>query len=126
MSFEICNFPLEGWLWGRSVVVITVAAATDRRLETNLKQMYYVYILKSLKNRRLYTGQTNNLRRRLIEHNSGASEYTKFTKPFKLLYFEKFVSRLEAIHREQYLKTEKGREGVRKILNESTDFNLGS
>jgi len=93
-------------------VVITVAKATDRR--TN--KMYYVYILKSLKNSRFYTGSTNNLKRRIAEHNSGQSKYTKLTKPFVLLHFEEFKTRSEAIARERFLKTGKGREELKQIL----------
>ena len=78
--------------------------------------MYYIYILKSLKNNRFYTGSTNNLERRLLEHNSGKSKYTRLTKPFKLLHFEKFNSRKEAVNRERYLKTGKGWGEFKKIL----------
>ena len=78
--------------------------------------MYYVYILESLKNGRLYTGSTNNLERRLFEHNSGQSKYSRLTKPFKLLYCEEFPTRTEAVHREKYLKTGRGREELSKII----------
>ncbi|MFZ2521883.1 MAG: GIY-YIG nuclease family protein [Minisyncoccia bacterium] len=50
--------------------------------------MFYVYILKSEKDNNLYTGYTNDLKRRLIEHNSGKSKSTKSRKPFELIYYE--------------------------------------
>jgi len=78
--------------------------------------MFYVYILQSQKNRRLYTSSTNNLDRRLNEHNSGLSRYTKFTRPFRLLYSEMFTTRSRAVRRELYLKSGKGREELEKIL----------
>ena len=78
--------------------------------------MYYVYVLKSLKNDRFYTGSTNNLERRLIEHNSGMSKYTKLTKPFRLLHYEEFNSRSEAVKKEMYYKTGKGRKELKIIL----------
>jgi len=78
--------------------------------------MYYVYILKSLVNNRLYTGATNNLKRRIEEHNSGNSKYTKSTKPFVLLHKEIYKTRKEAYQRERFLKTGKGREELKKIL----------
>lgn len=78
--------------------------------------MYYVYVLKSLKNNRLYTGSTNNLTRRVEEHNTGISKYTRLTKPFKLMYFEKFDTRAEAYKRERYLKSGKGRDELKIIL----------
>ncbi|KKW02929.1 MAG: hypothetical protein UY37_C0009G0003 [Candidatus Beckwithbacteria bacterium GW2011_GWC2_49_11] len=42
--------------------------------------MYYVYVIKSYKNERHYIGHTNNLKRRIHEHNSGQSKYTKLRK----------------------------------------------
>lgn len=79
--------------------------------------MYYTYVLRSLKNKRFYIGSTNNLERRLIEHNIGKSKYTRSAKPFKLVYFEKFDTRQEAVKRELFFKTGKGREYLRsKIL----------
>ena len=50
----------------------------------------YIYVLQSLKNGRFYIGSTNNLERRLIEHNQGRSTYTSFTKPFKMIFSQKF------------------------------------
>lgn len=65
---------------------------------------YYMYILKSSKDDKLYFGSTNNLSRRLKEHNAGLVPSTKSRKPFKLIYFEGYVSEEEARHRESNLK----------------------
>ena len=81
--------------------------------------MWYIYILKSLKNNRLYTGSTNDIERRLKEHNSGQSKYTKLTKPFELVYKESFEERLEARRRELFLKTGKGRELLKSLIEKS-------
>jgi len=78
--------------------------------------MYYTYILKSLKNDRYYTGSTDNLNKRLCEHNSGRSKYTRSTRPFKLMHYETFQSRAEAVQREKYFKTGKGREKFKKLI----------
>ena len=78
--------------------------------------MYYVYVLKSLRNSRFYTGSTDNVVRRLAEHNSGKSKYTRFTKPFILVYKEEFKTRSEAYKRELFLKSGKGREILKEIL----------
>ncbi|MBU1031776.1 GIY-YIG nuclease family protein [Patescibacteria group bacterium] len=78
--------------------------------------MFYVYVLRSLKNGRLYTGSTNNLERRLSEHNNGQSKYTGYTAPFKLIYKEKYATKSEAYRREMFLKTGKGREYLGRIL----------
>jgi putative endonuclease len=55
----------------------------------------------------LYSGQTNNLERRLLEHNSGkvrSAKYTKAHRPVKLVYFEKFSTLQEAMKREREIK----------------------
>ena len=72
--------------------------------------MFYVYVLKSLVNGRRYTGSTNNLERRIAEHNIGQTKYTRLTKPFELMYKEAYKTSLEAKRREKFLKTGKGRE----------------
>lgn len=79
--------------------------------------MYYVYVLKSLTNNRCYTGSTDNVDRRLNEHNSGGSKYTRFTKPFILVYKEEFSSRSEAFKREMFFKSGKGRELLKHLIS---------
>lgn len=81
--------------------------------------MWFVYVLKSLKNGRLYTGSTNNLERRLIEHNSGQTTYTRVTGPYNLIYSEKHLTRIEARRRELFLKTGKGRELLKAVIKNS-------
>ena len=76
--------------------------------------MFQVYILKSLKNGRFYTGSTTNLERRLEEHNQTGNGYTKLTRPFILVYKKNFLTRKEAVQRELYLKTGMGREWIYK------------
>jgi putative endonuclease len=66
--------------------------------------MYYLYILKSQKDDSLYIGQTNNLKRRLFEHNNGESKYTKLHKPFVLKYYEAYLNKDDSIKRETRLK----------------------
>lgn len=66
--------------------------------------MFFVYILRSLKDGQLYIGSTDDLRRRIEEHNTGKSESTKFRKPFKLIYYEAYISERDARHREHNLK----------------------
>jgi len=78
--------------------------------------MYYVYVLRSLLNNRLYTGYTNDLERRLEEHNSGKTKYTSYTGPYKLIYKETYTTRLEAARRERFLKSGKGRAFLKEVL----------
>ena len=78
--------------------------------------MFTVYVLRSLVNQRLYIGQTNDLNRRLSDHNNGHSNYTKFTRPFRLIYQEDFFTRKEAVNREIELKSGKGREWLKVMF----------
>ena len=70
---------------------------------------YYVYVLESQKDDDRYIGYTNNLRKRIEEHNKGLSFATKFRLPFKLIYFEGCLNMQDAKRRENYLKTTQGR-----------------
>ena len=66
--------------------------------------MFFMYILKSLKDDKLYIGSTSDLKRRIKEHNSGLVLSTKNRIPLKLVYFEGYASEEEAWHREHNLK----------------------
>ncbi|MBM3250728.1 MAG: GIY-YIG nuclease family protein [Candidatus Nealsonbacteria bacterium] len=66
--------------------------------------MFYVYVLKSNKDRRLYIGYTNNLKRRIQEHNQGKTFSTAQRGIFSLIYYEAFKSQKDAIVREKQLK----------------------
>ncbi len=79
--------------------------------------MFYVYVLRSLKNSRFYIGCTNNLIRRFKEHNEGKSGYTKLTKPFQLLHSESFADLKSARKRERLLKGGQGRQWLKEKFN---------
>jgi len=66
--------------------------------------MFYVYILKSQKDNNLYFGSTNDLRRRLSEHNSGKVVSTKGRSPLELRYYEAYFEEKDARDREWSLK----------------------
>jgi len=70
---------------------------------------YYVYVLKSEKDGNWYTGCTNNLKRRLKEHNEGKTRSSKGREPFKLIYYEAGLSEKDARAREKYLKSGMGK-----------------
>ncbi len=80
--------------------------------------MFFAYVLRSKKNGRLYTGSTDNVQRRLEEHNSGHSKATRYIRPFELLHAEQFATRADAVQRERELKTGKGRDELRRLLHE--------
>lgn len=72
--------------------------------------MFFVYVIKSKVDGRLYKGMTDNLERRVKEHNSGKMKSTKGYVPWYLVYSEVFDSREEARLREVFLKSRIGRE----------------
>lgn len=66
--------------------------------------MNFVYILKCSDNT-LYTGYTNDLNKRLETHNSGqGAKYTRGRRPVKIVYYEQFETKNEAMKREYYIK----------------------
>jgi len=77
---------------------------------------YYVYVLKSKKDNKLYTGYTNNLKLRFEQHQKGLVESTKNRRPLKLIYSEACLDKKDATHRERYLKTYLGRMFLKKRL----------
>ncbi|OGO53102.1 MAG: hypothetical protein A2148_05370 [Chloroflexi bacterium RBG_16_68_14] len=78
--------------------------------------MPYVYILESVSAGRYYIGCTNDLERRLREHNNGKSTSTKALRPWRLAYSQYFETLTEARQREQYLKTQKSRVLLTKLI----------
>lgn len=78
---------------------------------------YFVYILLSLKDRRLYTGFTTDLDRRMKEHDEGTTKSTKNRRPFVLLYYEVYRTEQEAKKREKFLKGGAGRGSLKEQLN---------
>lgn len=66
--------------------------------------MFYVYVLKSIKDNMLYTGSTNNLQKRFQEHNSKKVVSTKNRTPLDLVYYEAYKSEDNARKREHNLK----------------------
>ncbi len=81
--------------------------------------MHYVYILKSIERNWIYTGSTADLKRRFSEHSSGNVRSTKLYRPLKLVFYEAFLTKADAIRRETYLKTSKGKSTLRMMLRHS-------
>jgi len=80
---------------------------------------YYTYLLKSKKDGRLYTGFTNDLRKRLLQHNEGKSLYTKGRGPFYIIYYEACLLEKKARSRELYLKSGMGKRYLKNRLGAS-------
>lgn len=77
---------------------------------------YYVYILYSVQFNKLYIGFTKNLIYRIKQHNEGQAASTKPFIPYKLIHYEAYIHKLDAWHREQYLKSGYGRRSIKKML----------
>ena len=71
--------------------------------------MHYIYVLRSNKDGLWYTGCTNDLQKRLKEHNDGRVFSTKERVPFELIYYEASLNESDAFAREKYLKTGMGK-----------------
>jgi putative endonuclease len=81
--------------------------------------MFYVYCLRSKKDRhQLYFGYSSDLKRRLIEHNKGLSDYTKIYRPWEIIYYEACINKSDAERREKYLKTNVGRRMFKRRLKD--------
>ena len=77
---------------------------------------HYLYVLYSQRDGKFYTGVTSDLRKRLKEHNSGKNISTKHRRPLKLIYYESYLLRDDAVAREKYLKTSMGKRVLKKQL----------
>jgi len=78
--------------------------------------MYFVYILLSTIAKKTYVGITDDLKRRLKQHNLGYHFYTKRYKPWKIVFSEKYIDRNAARVREKYLKSAAGRRWMNKYF----------
>jgi putative endonuclease len=84
--------------------------------------MYKVYVLHSDLYNKIYIGQTEDIVRRLFEHNNGLlSTYTKKYKPWRVVYSEDYLTRSEALIREKRLKSQKGREFVWNLIKDKNN-----
>ena len=71
--------------------------------------MYYTYVLLSGKDGGLYVGFTENLKRRIVEHNNGMVVSTAKRRPLELIYYEACTNKHDAVKREKYFKSGFGR-----------------
>ncbi len=81
-----------------------------------MKKFYYIYVLHSLKDKRFYIGYTEDLKSRFEEHYKGRVESTKDRRPLELIYSEMCLDKKDAMRREKYLKTHKGKLFLRNRL----------
>ncbi len=79
---------------------------------------YYTYVLFSERDKRLYIGSTSNLKNRVEKHRTGNVSATKGRLPVKLIFFEGYRNKYDALRREDYFKTAKGKQTLRNMLKE--------
>ncbi|MBI3315186.1 MAG: GIY-YIG nuclease family protein [Candidatus Omnitrophica bacterium] len=79
--------------------------------------MTHVYVIGSQSRNYLYVGLTNDLTRRLYQHQEGKSRTTRAYRPFRLIHSESFGSREEARSREKFLKSGSGKEWIKTIID---------
>lgn len=85
--------------------------------------MYFVYVLVSQKNGKLYTGFTNDLRRRFKEHNDeNGGKYTSKNGTFKLVFYEAYVAKQDALSQEKFYKSGYGREVLQQKIEKSLNI----
>jgi putative endonuclease len=78
--------------------------------------LYYVYVLRSLKDGGFYIGYSTNLRKRFEQHVQGDSLATSHCDPWNLIYYEAYIEQADAIGRERYLKSGAGRRFLKAQL----------
>ena len=83
---------------------------------------YCVYAIKSEIDSRIYVGMSQNVEKRLKEHNNGRVFSTKGYRPWHLVYSEKCSDRIHAREKEKYYKSGYGKEHLKNIINNSQSF----
>jgi len=78
--------------------------------------MWYTYVLQSKKNKRLYTGSTSDLRKRVKEHNG---KITRKNASYKILFYEAYLDKKDALKSEKFFKTGYGREVLKDKIKYS-------
>ena len=85
--------------------------------------MYYVYILKSLKDGDFYTGYTEYVKVRINDHGLGKVESTKHRRPLQLICYEAYLDKDTAMAREAFLKTSDGKREINRRLKKYRGLN---
>jgi putative endonuclease len=81
-----------------------------------MNKYYYVYVLRSIKDKMFYVGFTHNILKRINEHNKGMVTSTKNRTPFELVYWEGCLNQTDATKREKYLKSSWGKRYIKNRL----------
>ncbi len=98
---------MPGWRTCRQAGLVDILTGSS---------MIVVYAISSVERNYIYVGMTDNLERRLAEHNTGENRSTKAYRPFALIYQETSIDRITARKREKYLKSGVGKEFLKSLV----------
>lgn len=79
---------------------------------------YFVYVLISEKDGKFYIGSSSDVEQRIVEHNQGKNISTAHRRPLKLIFYEAFRTKSDALRREHYFKTTKGKVTIRQMIRD--------
>jgi putative endonuclease len=108
------------WPGGEVETLRSVMARPDHALRDKTV-MHYVYVLKGIKDNRIYIGFSSDLKSRLKRHNSGKVKSTQFYKPWQLVYYEAFKAKKDATKREKQLKMHAAKDELKGRLKYSLE-----
>ncbi len=80
---------------------------------------FCVYILLSEKDNKFYIGYTTNIFKRVDDHNAGRNKSTAPRRPFRLIFCEYYLSKVDAMRREKYFKTTAGKKVLKLMLRDT-------
>ena len=87
---------------------------------SKIKAVFYFYVLQSIRDRNLYFGYSEDLRKRVKDHNGGRVPATKNRRPMECVYYEAYKSEKDARERERQIKRRaKAHIGLKRRLNHS-------
>ena len=86
--------------------------------------MHHVYVLFSEKDQKFYIGYSMNLNQRIKQHKYGKVPSTNGRRPLKLIYYESFINKMDALRRERYLKSTKGRNMLHQLLRKTLEESI--
>ena len=81
------------------------------------QKYYYVYVLRSEKDKLFYTGYTHSIQKRIEEHHAGKVPSTENRRPLCLIYWEGCINHQDATRREKYLKSSWGKRYLKNRLH---------
>ena len=91
-----------------------LAESSARRADN--KMIYTTYVLINKSEIKTYVGHTNNLEKRLDQHNQGKGTFSRRYRPWKILHKENFLNEIDSVKREKYFKSAAGRRWMKKNL----------